>query len=202
MKFRIIDTAGIRQTDDKIERIGIERSYEAIAKAAVVVWVIDVKPADGEKADMMRHMRHSGNDGGVGEMAVKYGSPAESPSAELIIVHNKCDLHPAPLCEGELPVSAKNGINIPELEQRIYEAAHLPEIDDNAVVVTNLRHYEALTRAHASLSRFLDGMAAGLPSDLLAEDLRLCLSDLGEITGQITPEATLQNIFRHFCVGK
>lgn len=202
VKFRIIDTAGIRQTDDKIERIGIERSYEAIAKAAVVVWVIDGKPADGEKADMMRHMRHSGNDGGVGEMAVKNGSPAESPSAELIIVHNKCDLHPAPLCEGELPVSAKNGTNIPQLEQRIYEAARLPEIDDNAVVVTNLRHYEALTRAHASLSRFLDGMAAGLSSDLLAEDLRLCLSDLGEITGQITPEATLQNIFRHFCVGK
>jgi tRNA modification GTPase len=202
VKFRIIDTAGIRQTDDKIELIGIERSYEAIAKAAVVVWVIDGKPADGEKTDITRHMRHLGKDGGVGEMAVNSGSPAESTSAELIIVHNKCDLHPAPLCEGELSVSAKNGINITQLEQRIYEAAHLPEIDDNAVVVTNLRHYEALTRAHASLSRFLDGMAAGLPSDLLAEDLRLCLSDLGEITGQITPEATLQNIFRNFCVGK
>lgn len=202
VKFRIIDTAGIRQTDDKIELIGIERSYEAIAKAAVVVWVIDGKPADGEKADITRHMRHLGKDGGVGEMAVNSGSPAENTSAELIIVHNKCDLHPAPLCEGELPVSAKNGINITQLEQRIYEAAHLPEIDDNAVVVTNLRHYEALTRAHASLSRFLDGMAAGLSSDLLAEDLRLCLSDLGEITGQITPEATLHNIFRHFCIGK
>ena len=125
----------------------------------------------------------------------------EAP-AQLIIVHNKCDLHPGSFCEDELPISAKNGTNIPQLEQRIYEAARLPEIDDNAIIVTNLRHYETLTRAHASLSRFLDGLAAGLPSDLLAEDLRLCLSDLGEITGQITPEATLQNIFRHFCIGK
>ena len=86
--------------------------------------------------------------------------------------------------------------------QRIYEAAHLPEIDDTAIIVTNARHYQALVRAHSSLSRFLEGMAAGLPSDLLAEDLRLCLSDLGEITGQISPEMTLKNIFSRFCIGK
>lgn len=217
VKFRIIDTAGIRQTDDKIERIGIERAYEAIAKAAVVVWVIDERPTAEEAADIKNRLRHVNS----GDTSMNVLSPADSsnnepsdeePSnvvltsdeapAQLIIVHNKCDLHPGSFCEDELPISAKNGTNIPQLEQRIYEAARLPEIDDNAIIVTNLRHYEALTRAHASLSRFLDGMAAGLPSDLLAEDLRLCLSDLGEITGQITPEATLQNIFRHFCIGK
>ena len=217
VKFRIIDTAGIRQTDDKIERIGIERAYEAIAKAAVVVWVIDERPTAEEAADIKNRLRHVNS----GDASMNVLSPADSsnnepsdeePSndvltsdeapAQLIIVHNKCDLHPGSFCEDELPISAKNGTNIPQLEQRIYEAARLPEIDDNAIIVTNLRHYEALTRAHASLSRFLDGMAAGLPSDLLAEDLRLCLSDLGEITGQITPEATLQNIFRHFCIGK
>jgi tRNA modification GTPase len=217
VKFRIIDTAGIRQTDDKIERIGIERAYEAIAKAAVVVWVIDEQPTADEEADIKKRLRHLNSD----DASMNVLSPADSsnnepsdeePSndvltsdeapAQLIIVHNKCDLHPGSFCEDELPISAKNGTNIPQLEQRIYEAARLPEIDDNAIIVTNLRHYEALTRAHASLSRFLDGLAAGLPSDLLAEDLRLCLSDLGEITGQITPEATLQNIFRHFCIGK
>jgi tRNA modification GTPase len=217
VKFRIIDTAGIRQTEDKIERIGIERSYEAIAQAAIVVWVIDEKPTAEEAADIKSRLRHFRSSDGVGEQPMTNGlstenSSAQVPSssqvlsdnssAELIIVHNKCDLHPGLLCEGELPISAKNGTNLDQLEQRIYEAAHLPEIDDNAIVVTNLRHYEALIRAHASLSRFLDGMAAGLPSDLLAEDLRLCLSDLGEITGQITPEATLQNIFKNFCIGK
>ena len=76
------------------------------------------------------------------------------------------------------------------------------KIDDTAIIVTNARHYQALVRAHSSLSRFLEGMAAGLPSDLLAEDLRLCLSDLGEITGQISPEMTLKNIFSRFCIGK
>ena len=243
VKFRIIDTAGIRQTDDKIERIGIERAYEAIAKAAVVVWVIDEQPTADEEADIKKRLRHLNSDDASMDVLLPVDSSNNEPSndepsddvltshdepshdessndepyneepsndvltsdeapAQLIIVHNKCDLHPGSFCEDELPISAKNGTNIPQLEQRIYEAARLPEIDDNAIIVTNLRHYETLTRAHASLSRFLDGLAAGLPSDLLAEDLRLCLSDLGEITGQITPEATLQNIFRHFCIGK
>lgn len=192
VKFRIIDTAGIRQTEDKIERIGIERSYEAIARAAVVVWVVDEKPTVEEEADLKKHLQRMDEDGNV----------VEGASAELIIVHNKCDLHPAPLCRGELPVSAKNGTNLNQLVQRIYEAAHLPEIDDSAIIVTNARHYQALVRAHSSLSRFLEGMTAGLPSDLLAEDLRLCLSDLGEITGQISPEMTLKNIFSRFCIGK
>ena len=192
VKFRIIDTAGIRQTEDKIERIGIERSYDAIARAAVVVWVIDEKPTSDEEADLRKHLQRLDDDGNV----------VDGASAELIIVHNKCDLHPAPLCDGELPVSAKNGTNLNQLVQRIYEAAHLPEIDDSAIIVTNARHYQALVRAHSSLSRFLEGMTAGLPSDLLAEDLRLCLSDLGEITGQISPEMTLKNIFSRFCIGK
>lgn len=192
VKFRIIDTAGIRQTEDKIERIGIERSYDAIARAAVVVWVIDEKPTAEEEADLRNHLQRLDDDGSV----------VDGASAELIIVHNKCDLHPAPLCDGELPVSAKNGTNLNQLVRRIYEAAHLPEIDDSAIIVTNARHYQALVRAHSSLSRFLEGMTAGLPSDLLAEDLRLCLSDLGEITGQISPEMTLKNIFSRFCIGK
>lgn len=182
VKFRIIDTAGIRQTTDKIERIGIERSYEAIARAAVVVWVIDDKPTAEEEEDINGRLRHS--------------------PAEVVVVHNKCDVHPAPLYGGEIAVSAKNGTNLQQLVERIYEAAHLPEINDNAVIVTNLRHYEALIRAHASLSRFLDGMASGISSDLLAEDLRLCLSDLGEIIGSISPEMTLKNIFSRFCIGK
>ena len=103
-----------------------------------------------------------------------------------------------PLC-----ISAKLGLGIDELEKRIYQAADIPEINENSVIITSARHYEALLRAHESISRVISGLASDISGDLLAEDLRLVLSELADITGgQITSQETLNNIFSHFCIGK
>ncbi len=179
--FRFVDTAGIRTTDDAIEKIGIERAYEQIAKAAIVVWMIDGKPTQADRDDMARRTE---------------GKP-------LIVVHNKADLSAETFVDNEVAISAKRNENIQLLKEKIMEAANIPEIDENTIMVTNMRHFEALHKALTDLQRVIDGLASGLPSDLLAEDLRLCLEDLADITGgQITSQETLNNIFQHFCVGK
>lgn len=179
--FRFVDTAGIRTTDDAIEKIGIERAYEQIAKAAIVVWMIDGKPTQADRDDMARRTE---------------GKP-------LIVVHNKADLSAETFVDNEVAISAKRNENIQLLKEKIMEAANIPEIDENTIMVTNMRHFEALHKAMTDLQRVIDGLASGLPSDLLAEDLRLCLEDLADITGgQITSQETLNNIFHHFCVGK
>lgn len=179
--FRFVDTAGIRTTDDAIEKIGIERAYEQIAKAAIVVWMIDGKPTQADRDDMARRTE---------------GKP-------LIVVHNKADLSAETFVDNEVAISAKRNENIQLLKEKIMEAANIPEIDENTIMVTNMRHFEALHKAMTDLQRVIDGLASGLPSDLLAEDLRLCLEDLADITGgQITSQETLNNIFQHFCIGK
>lgn len=179
--FRFVDTAGIRTTDDAIEKIGIERAYEQIAKAAIVVWMIDGKPTQADRDDMARRTE---------------GKP-------LIVVHNKADLSAETFICNEVAISAKRNENIQLLKEKIMEAANIPEIDENTIMVTNTRHFEALHKAMTDLQRVIDGLASGLPSDLLAEDLRLCLEDLADITGgQITSQETLNNIFQHFCIGK
>ena len=179
--FRFVDTAGIRTTDDAIEKIGIERAYEQIAKAAIVVWMIDGKPTQADRDDMARRTE---------------GKP-------LIVVHNKADLSAETFVDNEVAISAKRNENIQLLKEKIMEAANIPEIDENTIMVTNMRHFEALHKAMTDLQRVIDGLASGLPSDLLAEDLRLCLEDLADITGgQITSQETLNNIFQHVCVGK
>lgn len=179
--FRFVDTAGIRTTDDAIEKIGIERAYEQIAKAAIVVWMIDGKPMQADRDDMTRRTE---------------GKP-------LIVVHNKADLSAETFVDNEVAISAKRNENIQLLKEKIMEAANIPEIDENTIMVTNMRHFEALHKAMTDLQRVIDGLASGLPSDLLAEDLRLCLEDLADITGgQITSQETLNNIFQHFCIGK
>lgn len=179
--FRFVDTAGIRTTDDAIEKIGIERAYEQIAKAAIVVWMIDGKPTQADRDDMARRTE---------------GKP-------LIVVHNKADQSAETFVDNEVAISAKRNENIQLLKEKIMEAANIPEIDENTIMVTNMRHFEALHKAMTDLQRVIDGLASGLPSDLLAEDLRLCLEDLADITGgQITSQETLNNIFQHFCVGK
>ena len=119
----------------------------------------------------------------------------------LIIIQNKIDKTSGDFAE--IKISAKMGEGIDALEEAIYKAADIPEITENGVIVTNARHYEALTRAQASIQRVIDGMQMQLSGDLLSEDLRQALDTLSEITGgQITPNEVLGNIFKHFCVGK
>lgn len=190
--FRFIDTAGIRQTTDTVEQIGIERTYQAIDKARLVLWIIDEKPTREEQQDMADRCKDK----------------------KLIVVCNKCDLDKNVCVSSSkqstqlLHISAKYGTNLIELENAIYKAANLPELSENDIIVTNARHYDALVKAQQSLKNVIAGLAPqenGIPvsGDLLAEDLRQTLSHLADITeGQITPNEVLGNIFSHFCVGK
>ena len=192
--FRFIDTAGIRDTSDTIERLGIDRTYQKINQAEIVLWIID--PTDlASKTD---------------ELAQRILPLCKGK--QLIMVYNKADIaeqkHGADITathEGtrSISISAKQGTNIDKLKQMLIDAADIPEISSADVVVTNARHYEALTRALEAIRRVRQGLTDGLPSDLVAQDLRDCLHSLAEIVGgEITTEETLQNIFKHFCIGK
>lgn len=184
VSFRFIDTAGIRQTTDEIERIGIDRTYAAIEKARIVLWLID-RPAT---ADEEREMR------------------SRCKGKRLITVHNKCDEmgDACPCGCSYLPVSAKLGTNLDILETAIYNAANITQLRESDVIVSNARHYEALLRAQECIVRVVDGLRQQVSGDLVAEDLRLLIDGLAEITGEgrITPCEVLGNIFQHFCVGK
>ena len=183
--FRFIDTAGIRQTTDEIEQIGINRTYAAIEKARIVLWLIDKEPSTEDINDLTKRTENK----------------------KLIVIKNKADktdnnsynLLNLPF----ITISAKFGTGIEELEQDIYEAANIPALTENDIIVTNARHYDALVRAHDSIQRVIDGLQMQLSGDLLSEDLRQALDTLAEITGgQITPNEVLGNIFKNFCVGK
>lgn len=184
IQFRFIDTAGIRQTKDQVEQIGIKRSFDAIEKARIVLWVIDAPPTLEEVDEM--HKRCT-----------------DKP---LIIIQNKIDIEPSAITVRDthvVQVSAKNNQHINALEDAIVSALDIPDISTTDVIVTSARHYESLISAHNSLSHVIDGISTEMPTELIAEDLRLALSALGEITGDtITPQETLNNIFSHFCVGK
>ena len=190
VSFRYIDTAGLRQTTDAIEQIGIERTYKAIARSRIVIWIVDTQPTP-DAIDEITEL---------------------TKNKALIIVRNKIDLSvedysielpPALQPDALLYLSAQHGVGIKELEAAIYEAANIPSLTDSDVIVTNARHYEALTAAHHSIINVINGLNNNMSGDLLAEDLRLTLNSLGEITGgQITTDETLGNIFKHFCVGK
>jgi tRNA modification GTPase len=190
--FRFIDTAGIRQTVDEVEQIGITRTYAAISKAKIILWLIDEAPTLSEIQDMQTRC-----EGKAFIIIINKADQLTEPSAKQL----SSDL--SSLSAQLLTISAKFDVDMNVLESTIYQAANLPTLSASDVIVTNARHYEALTRAHAHLLRVLDGLNSGLSGDLLSEDLRLVLSTLAEITGgQITPQETLNSIFSSFCVGK
>ena len=196
--FRFIDTAGIRETSDAIETIGIERSFQKLDQASIVLWVIDSTEAKAQ----------------IDTLKDKVIPRCEGK--KLILVMNKCDVTPnhdivakKNICLGEddcmetISISAKNRKGIAELQKLLVRAAALPEVTQNDVVVSNVRHYEALSHALKAIHRVQDGMAMGLSGDLVSQDLRECLFHLAEIVGgEITNDEVLGNIFRNFCIGK
>ena len=183
--FRFIDTAGIRQTTDEVEKIGIQRTRQAIQKARIILWLIDKKPSDEEINKITQ----------------------QSKNKKVIIVYNKSDLRNSQdFSIADFPlisISAKHGTNIGALEAAIYDIADIPTLTESSVIITSARHYDVLQRAHDSILRVINGLHDNLSGDLLSEDLRQTLGILSEITGgQITPNEVLGNIFKHFCVGK
>ena len=206
--FRFIDTAGIRQTSDEVEQIGISRTYAAINKARIVLWLIDKVPTQEEITDIISRTV------GTGPLPNRLSDsvPAHSsnlvPARSLIPVWNKADITPpCPVCcdliAAPIPISAKTGQSLDTLKAAIFAAADIPSITSSDVIVTSARHYDALLRAHSHLQRVTSGIKTQLSGDLLSEELRQALDTLSEITGgQITPQETLNNIFSHFCIGK
>lgn len=192
--FRFIDTAGIRDTSDTIERLGIDRTFKKISQADIVLWIIDTTD-NSQKTD---------------ELAEKIIPCCKGK--RLILTYNKTDIAPqvpystkANLPHGtlEISISAKQGTNLEDLKQMLVSAAGIPEISSGDIIVTNIRHYEALTRSLDAIRQVRQGLTDGLPSDLISQDMRECLHHLAEIVGgEISSEETLQNIFKHFCVGK
>ena len=200
IQFRFVDTAGIRKTDDVVENIGIERTYQKMQEAKIVLWLIDKQPSDSEIEDIKTRVAGKKLIIVRNKMDLTNSSLNNSSSAKPTIQHSNFNIQNT----SSVDISAKYGTNISKLEQLIVEAANIPQLSESDIVITSVRHYSALLHADESLQRVIDSMNLGLSGDLLAEDLRMVIDYLAEITGEerITPQETLQNIFTHFCVGK
>ena len=205
--FRFIDTAGIRKTDDVVENIGIERTFQKMEEAKIVIWLLDEQPSASEIEEMK--LKNQGK-----KLLVVFNKMDKLENDKLAFdkFTHSCgsDSSESEASEGEsseaespLFISARTGENVSSLEQALVKAADIPEITENDVIITSARHNEALLRAHNSLSRVLESMEMGMSGDIIAEDLKMVLEELGEITGgQISSQETLNNIFKHFCIGK
>ena len=189
--FRFIDTAGIRQTDDTIENLGIKRSFKALEQAEIVILMYDLQRHENFKTFFQEVEPYLKN-------------------KQVIFAQNKCDLVDNIPSNSEfdknnyhtIAISAHQKINIDKLQKLLTEVTHIPSISTNDVIVTNLRHYEALTHALDAITRVEQGLISSLPSDLISQDLRECIFHLNDIIGEVTTDEVLGNIFEHFCIGK
>ena len=179
MLFRFIDTAGMRETHDTIENMGIERSKLAAQRAMVIIHLQDATQPVDTLAEL-----------------------DDISEKKIIQVYNKVDLIPSFKATGDIiAISAKNKA-IDLLTQQLLDFAREQYNVRNAVTISNTRHYEALLKAQAAIRRVIDGLAMQLSGEFLSMDLQDCLAALGEITGQITSQEVLNNIFSKFCIGK
>lgn len=193
--FRFIDTAGIRETDDTIENLGIERTFQKLQQASIILWVIDLTSQPAQIEALARVIA------------------PKTAGKQVILVFNKSDLlSPADLEARKhlltdipakrLYISAKQEMNTELLKQQLIASASLPELSQQDVVVTNIRHFEALSKAHEAILRTISGLETNISGDFLSQDIRECMHYLGEITGQISNDEILGNIFGKFCIGK
>lgn len=193
VNFRLIDTAGIREANDTIEAIGVKKTFEKVRQSALVVYVFDAQKTAVEEVhkdiDQLLH-----------------------PNIILLVVANKMDINPYAkaadylnehLSEAQfIPLSAKNKMNLALLEEKLYQSVISGEISTGDTILSNTRHYAALQQTQESLHAVLQGLSSDVPSDLIAMDIRRALHFLGEITGEISTDDLLENIFGNFCIGK
>ena len=195
--FRFIDTAGIRDTSDKIESIGIDRTFQKIDNASIILWMIDGTQATGnirETAEkIMPHCQGKQLIAVINKSDKLNHSTIQAIQSEISNISDRIRT---------ITISAKNDIAVDRLEQMLVESAGIPENDPNAVVVTNARHYDALCHAQEAIRRAIDGLQSGLSGDFVSQDIRECMHYLGEITGEITTHEILGSIFSRFCIGK
>ena len=191
--FRFIDTAGIRDTHDTIETLGIERTFQKIEQASIVLWVIDQTQAQAQ----------------IAQLSFKLLPLCKDKT--LILVLNKSDIASPATSIGTIgfpsdtkivSLSAKRKEGLDKLQSLLTEAAQLPAISQNDIIVTNIRHYEALTHALDSIRRVQEGLSSNLSGDFISQDLRECIFHLNDIVGEVTTNEVLGNIFKSFCIGK
>lgn len=198
--FRFIDTAGLRETSDEVEKIGISRSYKKMNEASIVLALLDVTASEEENEYSISDI--------VSNLDVK--------SQKLIVLLNKVDVLGNNINVSlinnsvsnpnekvvKLYISAKTGFGLDELRKLLSDSQKSATLDSDQTIVTNLRHYQALMEASESLENVKRSLAAGQTPDLLSEDLRQALHHLGTILGEVTTDEVLGNIFEHFCIGK
>ena len=197
LTFRFIDTAGIRQTEDTIESMGIERTFKKISEAGIVLWMIDAtQPLDNipaVAADILPRTK--------GKTLIAVVNKIDRLDPDTLASMHKAIEKATPSTRAAF-ISAKCDIDVDRLEQMLLEAAQIPDNDPDAVVVANARHYDALVHARDAIQRAIDGLKAGISGDFAAQDIRECMHYLGEITGEITTDEVLGSIFSRFCIGK
>ena len=177
IRFRFVDTAGLHDTDDKLEKMGIERTEKAIQKAQIVLYMTEPEQRELEL-------------------------PALGSEQTLLLVVNKIDTSAERNLEGAIYISAREGKGVDELRKAIRATVDTEGLYRGEVVVSNMRHFEALNRAHRDMTQAIAALDMGISEELLAEDIRSAITALAEITGRITNEDILKNIFSHFCIGK
>jgi len=194
IKFRFIDTAGIRQTNDEVESIGIEKTFKKMSNSQVILYVIDCSKLFNKnlKSQILSVEKIS----------------QEFRNAKIIIAFNKVDLL-ANLDSIDLfknfesvNISAKTGFGVSDLKKKLINLIHIGEIKNNDTIITNARHYDALVKANDSINNIKSGLKRALSSDLIAIDVREAIHHLGKITGEISSDDLLGNIFSKFCIGK
>lgn len=193
INFRFIDTAGIRTTSDEIETIGIKKSFEKINEASVVLLLVDAEIAPSELHTIYQNIIDK----------------IENSNKRLMVVANKVDKTNVEQIKEKFKgiehvvyLSAKEKTNLDNLKEKLFDFVNAGALANNDVVVTNARHYEALTKANEALLKVLEGLNSNITGDFLAMDIRQSLYHLGEITGEITTDDLLDNIFTRFCIGK
>ena len=206
VSFRFIDTAGIRETMDIVEQMGIERAFDQLQKATVALWVIDPRTEAAAMEESAARLLPLCN------------------GKRLAVLVNKCDIIDAIRISDTMKwaetmiskhgkgvqwnnrdmwtISAKLGTNIDKLEDFLVDAAAIPNMPADAVIVTNVRHYEALKKALTNIRDVKRGLDNGIPADLVSLDLRACIRHLAEIVGSVSSEDVLINVFKNFCIGK
>lgn len=195
--FRFIDTAGIRATEDQIEKIGIQKTFEKIGQAKLILYLIDslacVKDDQLAKQDEIEILKIE----------------KEHPKKHLIVLGNKVDqlsreeqTHLKELIPQIQFIAAKTGEGVEKLKESFIQGVHSGAISNNDTIITNSRHYDSLIKALEEIDKVKEGLAEELPSDLLAIDIRQALYHFGEITGEISSDELLGNIFANFCIGK
>ncbi len=198
LEYRFIDTAGLRDTSDRIESMGIKKTHEKIMQAAVILLVDEVTDSAemiGKRADSIRNMTQ----GSGKKLIILINKIDEAGKNDPGSLRNKIKLETG---ESLLFISAKDSTGLDELKRTLWESVEAGGTVQEGVIITNLRHYEALLHVSESLGRVISGFDDHIPEDLIATDIRQAIHYLGEITGEITTDEILGNIFTNFCIGK